>query len=259
MNKNLNAKSLPVLTAGLGLLALLLRLGLYLLGTDEKGLLIPMHPLDLLTWAVTAVAVLLSLLSVRKLDGSARYYDNFSASTPAAIGTFALAGGIAVSVISSWAVWPRLDLIRNLCGLLAVPSIIWVGLCRWQGKRPSFTFHGVTCLYLTLYAVSHYQTWSSRPQLQDYFFSMAGAVLLTLFAYYQTAFDVGMGKRRMQLVTGLLAAFFCMAAAAAGEDLLLYAGGAVWTLTNLCSLTPVKRRRPNPITEPAKEDRHESA
>ena len=56
MNKNLNAKSLPVLTAGLGLLALLLRLGLYLLGTDEKGLLISGYPLDLLVWVVTAAA-----------------------------------------------------------------------------------------------------------------------------------------------------------------------------------------------------------
>ncbi len=259
MNKNLNTKSLPRLIAGLGLTALILRLGLYLLGTDEKGLLIPMHPLDLLTWAAAAAAVLLSLVSVRKLDGSARYCDNFSASTPAAIGAFALAGGIAVSVTGSWDVWQRLDLIRNLCGLLAIPAIVWAGLCRWQGKRPFFTFHAITCLYLTLYAVSHYQVWSSRPQLQDYFFSMTGAVLLTLFAYYQTAFDVSLGKRRMQLFTGLLAAFFCIAAAAGGEDILLYLGGAAWTLTNLCSLTPVKRRKPNPTAEPGKEDRHESA
>jgi len=219
-----------------------------------------MYPLDILVWVVTAAAVVLSLVSVWKLDGSSRYGDNFTASTPAAMGCFALAGGIAASVITDWDAWTRLELIRNFCGLLAIPAILWVGLCRRQGKRPFFLFHAVVCLYLTLYSVSHYQLWSSRPQLQDWFFSMAGAVLLTLFAYYQTAFDASMGKRRMQLATGLLAAFFCIAAAAAGEDMLLYIGGAVWTLTNLCSLTPVKRRRrPNPITEAAKDDSHESA
>lgn len=259
MKHNLKSISLPNLAAGLGAAAFLLRAGLYLLGTDEKGLLISGYPLDLLVWVVTAAAVVLTVIRVYPLDGSPRYADNFSPDTGAAIGCFALAGGILVSVITGWNAWMRLDLIRNVCGLLAIPAIIRVAFCRWQGKRPFFAFHAITCLYLTLYAVSHYQVWSSRPQLQDYFFSMAGAVLLTLFAYYQTAFDVGMGKRRMQLVTGLLAAFFCMTAAATGEDLLLYAGGAVWALTNLCSLTPIKRRRPNPIAEASKENAHESA
>lgn len=259
MKHNLKSISLPNLAAGLGAAAFLLRVGLYLVATDEKGLLIPRHPLDLLVWVVTAAVVVLTVIRVWPLDGSPRYADNFFPDTGAAIGCFALAGSIMVSVITGWDIWTRLNLIRNLCGLLAIPAIVWVGLCRWQGKRPFFTFHAVTCLYLTLYTVSHYQAWSSRPQLQDYFFSMAGAVLLTLFAYYQTAFDVSLGKRRMQLVTGLLAAFFCMAAAAAGENLLLYAGGAVWTLTNLCSLTPVKRRRRNPITDSRKEEPHEPA
>lgn len=259
MNCNPKTNSLPILTAGMGVIALILRLGLYLLGTDEKGLLIPGHPLDILVWVVTAAAAGLIIVSVWKRKGSQRYSDNFAPSAPAAIGAFALAGGIAVSVISGWSIWSRLELIRNICGLLAIPALIRVGLCRRQGKRPFFLLHAVICLALTLHAVSHYQVWSSRPQLQDYFFVMAASIALTLFAYYQTAFDVGMGRRRMQLGTGLMAAFFCIAALAGGEDILLYLGGAVWAVTNLCNLTPVKRRRPTPITENGKEDHHESA
>lgn len=259
MKTLLNAKKLPFLTAGLGVAALLLRLSLYLLGRDEKNLLVAGHPLELLTWTVTAAAVIVILGSTWKLDGSARYSDNFAPSAAAAIGTFALAGGIAVSVILGIPSGLRLNLLCCISGVLAVPAIVFAGLCRYRGKHPSFLFHGLVCLYLTVYTISHYQTWSSRPQLQDWFFAMAGIVCLALFAYYQTAFDAGLGKRRMQLITGLLAAFFCIAAAAGGEDTLLYIGGAVWSLTNLCSLTPVPRRRKNPITENAKDVPNETA
>lgn len=259
MKTLLNAKKLPVLAAVLGLLALMLRLSLLVLGRDEKNLLITGHPLDVLVWIVTGAAVAVILLSVRKLDGSARYADNFAPSAAAAIGAFALAGGIAVSVILGSSTGLRLELICRISGALAVPAIVWVGLCRFNGKRPAFLFHAAVCLYLTLYTICHYQTWSSRPQLQNWFFSMAGIVCLALFAYYQTAFDTGLGKRRMQLITGMLAGFFCIAAMAGGEDVLLYMGGAVWSLTNLCSLTPVPRRRKNPITENAKDIPNETA
>lgn len=259
MKTILNAKKLPVLTACLGLLAMTLRFGLYLLGRDEKNLLITGHPLDLLVWTVTAAAAVLILGSVWKLEGASRYADNFAPSAAAAIGAFALAGGIAVSVILGNPSGLRLDLMCRLSGALAIPAIIWAGLCRFNGKHPAFVFHALVCLHLTVYTISHYQTWSSHPQIQDWFFAMAGIVCLALFAYYQTAFDAGLGKRRMQLITGLLAGFFCIAAIAGSEDTLLYAGGAVWSLTNLCSLTPVPRRRRNPITENAKDVPNETA
>lgn len=250
---------LTIPAAGLGIAACVLRIALNLLGKDEKGLLVPGHPLNLLVWAVTAAAVAMISAAVLPLDGSRKYADNFRPSTAAAIGSFAMAGGIAATVLSGWSVWTRLELIRNLCGLLAAASLVIAGLHRWQGKRPFFAFHGAACLYLTLYAVSHYQSWCSRPQLQDYCFPMLGSILLCLFAYHQTAFDTGMGKRRMQLFTGLMAGFFCMAAIAGGEDLMLYGGGAVWTLTNLCSLTPVRRKRKNPITESEQENSNEAS
>ena len=259
MKTKLNNKFPPRMITALGIAAMLLRAALFLVGEDAKGLLIPGHPLDLLVWTVTAAAAVVTVLSIWELDGSPKYADNFSPSTSAAIGAFALAGGIAVSVISGWYTFLRLEMIRNVCGLLAVPALIWAGLCRREGKQPFFLSHALVCLYLTLFTVSHYQVWSSRPQLQDYFFTMSGSILLALFAYYQTAFDVGMGKRRMQLGTGLLAAFFCIAALAGGEDMPLYLGGTIWTLTNLCSLFPVPRRRKNPLTPDEKDDSHEAA
>ena len=252
-----NPKNLPVFSAGAGLMALVLRSLLFLLGRDEKNLLISGHPLDLLVWIVTAAAAAVILASVWKLAGSSGYADNFGPSAAAAVGSFALAGGITVSVILGASSGLRLEMLYRFIGALAVPAVVWAGLCRWKGKQPFFLLHGIVCLYLTLYSISHYQTWSSQPQMQDWFFSMAGIVCLVLFSYYQTAFPVGLGKRRLQLLVGLLGGFFCIGAIAGSEDTLMYLGGALWMLTNLCSLTPASRRRKNPITE--KDIPHETA
>lgn len=229
---------LPVLAAILGSAAGVLRAALLLLGTDEKGLLIPGHPLDILVWVITAAAILGVAALVRKLDGSQQYDHNFAPSGAACLGCFALAAAIAVTTLTGLGGFAKLDRIRDICGLLAIPAALWAGICRRKGTRPFFLFHAAVCLYLTLYAVSRYQSWSSLPQLQDYVFSVLASCLLPLFGYYQTAFDVDMGNRRMQLGTGLLAAFFCITALAGATDPVLYLGGAIWTLTNLCSLNP---------------------
>lgn len=233
MKSNLNNKNLPLLTALLGIVTLGLRTGLFLLGTDSKGLLLSAHPLDTLTWVVTAVTVMLVCVVVWKGDGSQNCGTHFPPSIPAAIGAFLLAGCVAVTVFNTWPVFARLELFRDFVGLLTVPALVWVGVCRWQGKKPFFLFHGLVYLYFALYAISHYLSWCSRPQIQMLFFSAAGILLLCMFAYYQTALDVNMGKSRMQLFSGLLGAFFSIAAMADGEDWMLFAGGAVWALTNL--------------------------
>lgn len=235
---------LPHTFAALGIAAAAARLGQMQFGVDGKGLLIPGHPLDLLVWALTAVAALLAVLSVRKLEGSELYADNFGPSHAAAIGCTALMGGIASTVFAGADVFLRLDVIRNYLGMLAVPLLFWLGICRIQGKQPFFLFHGALCLFLTVHTVSHYQTWCARPMVQNFFFPMAASISLALFAYYQTAFDVGLGKRRMQLGVGLLGSVLCLAAAAGGEDLMLYVGGAAWMLTGLCRLTPVPKPEP---------------
>ena len=66
----------------------------------------------------------------------------------------------------------------------------------------------------------------------DFFDSVAFALLAA------PAFDVGLGRRRMQLATGLMAAYLGYAALSGSGYLILYFGCAVWALTDLCSLTP---------------------
>jgi hypothetical protein len=73
----------------------------------------------------------------------------------------------------------------------------------------------------------------------QYPFPLAASVLLALFAYCQTAFDVDLGKGKARLALGLLGGFACLAASVS-EDMTLYLGGALWMLTDLCGLSPRK-------------------
>ena len=225
------------------------RWGLYLLATDHKGLLISGHPMAIAGWSLTAAAAVLTALAVWKCPGSDRFEDNFCPSAAAAIGSFSLAGGIALAVLTNFGADGAMAQIAMVAGLLAIPALVAAGLLRWKGQKPFFLLYGIPCLYLALYTLGHYQIWSSRPQIQDWFWAMAGMVCLTLFSYYQTAFCVDLGKRKLQLATGLLAGFFCLGVAGSG-DFLLYLGGAVWALTNLCVLTSAV---------PQKEDENETA
>ena len=237
MTEKSKLKWLPAAMAGLGAVCALVRWGLYLLATDHKGLLAAGHPLGLLSWILTAAAAILAAAAVWKLKGSNGYEENFCPSAAAAVGSFALSGGIALAVLTNHGADSAMARITMVAGLLAVPALAAAGVLRWKGRKPFFLLYGIPCLYLALYALGHYQIWSSRPQMQDWFWSMAGIICLTLFSYYQTAFCVDLGNRKLQLATGLLAGFFCLGALRGG-DFLLYLGGAVWALTNLCTVTP---------------------
>lgn len=246
---NTKKSPLPMLTALLGITALTARFGLYALGTDHKGLLIPGHPLTILLWALTAAAVAAAVLLTRKQNLRRRYSRNFPPSAGASAGCLLFAAGILLLVVVNRNVSFRTDLVCNILGLLSVPALTAVSICRARGKRPHFVFHGVICLFLAIYILSRYPTWSVRPQLQDSFFPLMGIVLLLLFAYCQTALDVNLGSRRMQIVCGTLAAFCCLAAVPFCTDRLLYLCGSVWALTNLCCLAPAGSE-----SEPAEEN-----
>lgn len=255
MKKLREPNKLPCLMLGMGGIALVLRRLLYAVAVDEKNLLIAGHPLELLLWLATAAAVAIVIAGVWPLDGSERYADNFPPSVAGAVGAFVLAAGIFLSVVRAGAAVPVvLNRLRGILGYLAAASMVIVGICRIQGRRPFFGFHGLVCVFFAIHMVSHYKTWSGDPQLQDYVFSASACVTLMLFAFYQTAFDVDSGRRRMQLGMGLMTVYLCCAAVYRSAYPLLYLTGGVWAITNLCSFRGVPRQqKENPDDGPGEE------
>ena len=68
---------------------------------------------------------LIIIVSVVAALGAYIYADNFIPSAAAAIGCFAMAGGIAVTVISGSGAWLRLEQIRNLFSM--TPHVFRIG------------------------------------------------------------------------------------------------------------------------------------
>lgn len=235
---NLSKPRLPLVTVILGLAACILRLCLYLFGTDSKGLLVTGHPLSIALWVLTAVAAIYIPLQVRKRSGkdSLHAMADFPVSLPM-VGCFLFAAGLLLTVMANRYACTPMEWARNAACLLAAAAMIAVALCRMQGKTPFFGFHGILFLALTLHTISSYRGWSSQPQLTDSFFPMMGCLTLMMFSYYHTASDAAMKKPGMLSGTGLLAVFFCLAAIPESNMLPLYLTGSIWALTNLSAPT----------------------
>lgn len=242
----LKRSALPYLILAAGGTGLVLRVLLYTLAIDSRGLLPRYHPLHVVTLLLTA-AIAIGLAAVMgKLDGSNSYRKNFPASLPAGFASFCSAAWLLMVVFSLLEhVAGKLDMLLAILAFLSVPCLIFTGWCRIKGQRPLFLFHAVVFLFCALYMVCQYRVWSANPQLPDYIFHIFACVFLTLSAYYHTAFDVGAGRRRMQLFCSLMAAYLCFLALVGSGDGRFYFGGGVWALGNLCALDLPPRSLPS--------------
>lgn len=253
MNKILKSEYLPILIPGMGGVGMALQSLLLLFATDDKGLVASGHMLHILAWLVAMGAAALTAVTVIRLNGPNRYNANFPASVPGAVGSFAAAAGILVSILFfAGDGTDVLALLWRILGGLSVAALIFTGICRMNGQRPAFFFHGVVCLFFALHLVCQCRLWSSESQLERYTFALFACIGLMLTAYYRAAFDSGIGRRRMQLFTSAMTCFFCLAAIPGADNALLYLTGGAWAITNLCVLTPPRRRpRPAPPAEEA--------
>ena len=77
MKQFLKPNYIPAVAAVCGGIGLVLRLELYLSAMDEKGLLIPGHPLEILLLGLTAAVMVFLVVALWPLFGSLRYSDNF--------------------------------------------------------------------------------------------------------------------------------------------------------------------------------------
>ena len=232
-------RALPWVCASLGAAAGLIRRLLYTFGLDQRGLLIPRHPLSLALTILTLGTLAYIVWSVLSLDGSNRYRGNFPASSAAALGHFLAAAGFGATVLFNESqATGLLGLMWRVLGLASVPCLILAGLDRRRGKPSLFLAHLIPCLFLMAHIVCHYRSWSSDPQALDYLFALLGAMSLMFFAFYTAAFEAGAGRRRMQLGMGLAAVYLCLTELFMTEYPALFLAGALWAFTGLCALEP---------------------
>ena len=236
--KTREKRILPALVPVLGIAAFGLRLWLYRTGIDSRGLLRPGQLSELLLWAAAALAVAAALLVSFRDRGSALWEENFAPSVAAAAGSIVAGLCLVLSVPGAWG-GGMLMAVRKLLAAVASLALVWMGICRFRGRRPFFAFPAAVTLYFAADILSRYRAWSSEPVLQEYFFAVVAALALLLYAYQLTAAAVDIGRRRVLLGAGLLGSFACFAAAAHGDAALLNLACGIWLICDL----PVWQRR----------------
>ena len=240
MKNFLKPNLLPAATLIAGGVGLLLRVWLFLGGTDERGLLVTSHPANALVYILTALFLALLFLCVRPLDAAERYQQLFPNPRFSALGCVAAAIGILW--VNTQDMLARKDTITTVClvlGILAALCLLMLAWCRWKQRRPVCYFHVVVTLYLMLHAVSQYRLWSAEPQLQLYFFSLLGSVFLMLTGYHSAVMDARKVNRRWFVFCNQ-AALFCCFLSLWSESGMFYLAMGLWTLTGLCDLQPQK-------------------
>ncbi len=244
-----------VLTFGLGIMAMALRFWILLEGTDDRGLYPKNHPAWILVCLLSVAAVILVLLLSRQADLSRSYKQNFPASGLGAAGYLALACGIALVTVLHWTEGSGLlDAVTKLLSIASALLLALGGWLRQQGKQPAFYIHALPCLYFALRVFTMGRVLGTEPEFQRYLFRFLAALSMLLACYQLWGFggNVNEGNRRKSLFWSLIAGYFCLAAIPGAQDWPIYCGGALWLLTNLCSLQPL-RRRPQPASETAPE------
>lgn len=236
MKRNSGSGMLPVWMLFWGTAALALRKALYATAVDARGLLLRNHPLEIALLVLTAGVLIRIALTARKQKEASCYEEIDTASLPAAMGNVAAGAGILVTVLTAQpGMGSYLESAWRLLGMAAPVCFLLAGLARMLGKKPFFLLHVVVCLFFVVHIVSRYQLWSGHPQMQDYVFSLLGAMALMFFGFYTAALEADCGSRRMALGMGLAAIYLCLAELARSSCPWLYLGGIVWALTDLCS------------------------
>lgn len=242
MKNALKFPLIPWMTLALGGVGILGMLVLLHTGVDDRGLFLPWHWAGILVGAATAVMVVCLILILRPLGGTAKYSRMFPASKAAAAGMVAAAIGILVTAPESlFATEEPVRIISGVLKIVAGASLVYLGWCRFRGLRGSYLAWAAVTVFMMLRLMFEYRDWSSQPELLRYCFPLLSSVLLTLAFYYRTAFAINMGNRRAYLLCSQLGGFFAMLSLP-GDFSPIYLGLAVWAVTDLCSLRPLKAR-----------------
>lgn len=252
MKRYVNTKSIPSLVLLSSLLAMLLRIWTRGSGPDAEGLF-PYKPFVWgLLWLLTITTAVGIGYAVRSLKNTPSYRDNYPKSVvsglcavPAAL-SFLVGGYLQLrdSVALALPQTTPVDTVTGIFGLVAGLCLLLIAAHRCMGRKPFFALNGLICLYLALRLFNRCQIWSNEPRIGIVVFPFLASTTLMLSAYQRVCFDVYLGKRRWSALWCLLSVYLCVVAIFSFDQPLFYGLCALWQLTDLCSLRPLKKRKP---------------
>ncbi len=243
MKRFLKPSDLPFVALCGGLLTLIVRLWLMIMGEDERGLLAVGSLPDVLSWILVAVTMGLLIAGTWKIRGGVKYSHDSRKTLFAAVSMAIAAFCFCISsIIDLVSAADSMSVVSAWMGFLAAAALGFLAWGRFKGMQFNMVFHGIVCLYLMLHLVSHYRLWSSAPQLQSYGFELMAIVFVMLACYHRAAADAGHGSRRAYTFFTLAALFFCIAAIPSCDNIVFFLGCAVWMYFTPCRLSSSSRK-----------------
>jgi hypothetical protein len=255
MKTLLKPKNLPLLTMISGLLGFFLRLIILGEGPNLIGLY-PSHPLEWGLFALVAILLMVFIfLMARPLKAPGTFSENFPASPVSATGCLIGAVGMLVGALPFlYRPETTITSLAGSTGLLAAVALFSVALTRLRGEKPFFLSHIAVCLHMVLRIFETSRQWSNETQYGLFLIPFLAVVSILLAAYYLSTFDVELCMRRHSVFWSLTAVHLCITTLAdtAHPDLMhwtqlvFFGSCAIWLLTNLCCLHPLKPQAENP-------------
>lgn len=252
MKNAVNSKTIPVLVVLTSLLGALFRLLTRGNGPDAGGLFEPRPLAWCLLWVLTAATAVMIIYAVRKLRNPGTYQDNYPKSSAALVCSLPVATNILITGVGLLRSSLEIDLATfkpdyigvatGILGIVACACLVISGLNRFFERKPFFVLNGLVCLYFALRLFHHCREWSNEPQLGIVIFPFLASLVMMLASYHRACFDVDMGKRRVFLFWSLMGVYLSVVAMLSYEEPLFYGSCALWLLTDLCSLRPLRRR-----------------
>ncbi len=243
----------PFFALILGGISMGLRLWMLAGGTDDQGLYPRLHPAWILLCLLSVSALCLFFILSHRTERRRTYKDNFPASRAAFVGNLAAALGIAVTGIRQWSSSAEaLAALTGLWGLLCSGLLVYAALLRLRGNKRPFFIPAALCLFFALQIFTTGRLLGSQPELSRYLFPFLAVLAMLLASYQQWGFDVNQGDRCKSLFWNLTGAYLCLVAAPGSAAWAMYVGVALWLLTDLCSLQPIRRNpAPEEVPDPA--------
>lgn len=242
MKKRSTAVLLPLLILSLGVLGAILRGLLYATGIDSRGLLVDFHIYHILLGILTVLTGACLVFLTRDLKQAGKYGFNFPRSMVGSVGSAAAAVGFAVSSVRLLLAGAQgIAALSAVLGLASAGILGFLAYNRFRGNQPSSVFSMVLCVFLMVRLVYCYRLWSADPQLQDYIFALLANTGAMLACYFNAAFAIDEGKRRVHTLLHLAAVYCAVVCLPLSGDVIFYLSVAVWMFTDLCNLTPMPR------------------
>lgn len=226
MKRNINRTLISLLFTAAGLLGLALRLLVYTVATDGRGLLIPWSLPEILLWLLTAAAMGFAIPAGKGCTPRTEAGDTTGYA-------LLLAGLIAQFFLRTTNGSPLLEKLYTVVLLLTLAAV-GVGLAMSIAKKGvPFLCRAAVCVFFALNMLHSYSGWSEQTQLMHYCFSVLAMVCLTLFAFHQAQSAVDPETKNHSGLWALAGLYFCIVALIRCTEPAIPAAGAGWLLVKL--------------------------